>query len=201
MCVCLRLILNQVENITWCQKLRTCKTLFSLRFIERTVCVSMATSTSSSSASQSQNAGSSFPTFLQSNIPVPGKLDLRGNLAVNLKKFRRIWENYEIATHLNKQDSSLRVATLLSCIGSDVLDIFDGLSFDTEADRQDINKVLEKLEAYYIGETNETYERYVFNKRDQQQGESFDSYLSALRSLIKTCNFGTKTTYLETAWS
>ena len=68
---------------------------------------------------------------------------------------------------------------------------FDGLSFDTEADRQDINKVLEKLEAYCIGETNETYERYVFNKRDQQQGESFDSYLSALRSLIKTCNFGT----------
>ena len=146
--------------------------------------VSMATSTSSSSESHSQNAGSSFPTFLQSNIPVPGKLDLRGNLAVNWKKFRRIWENYEIATHLNKQDSSLRVATLLSCIGSDVLDIFDGLSFDTEADRQDINKVLEKLEAYCIGETNETYERYVFNKRDQQQGESFDSYLSALRSLM-----------------
>ena len=51
-------------------------------------------------------------------------------LAVNWKKFRRIWENYEIATHLNKQDSSLRVATLLSFIGSDVLDIFDGLSFD-----------------------------------------------------------------------
>ena len=74
------------------------------------------------------------------------------------------------------------------------LDIFDGLSFDTEADRQDINrvinKVLKKLEAYCIVETNETYERYVFNKRDQQQGESFDSYLTALRSLIKTCNFG-----------
>ena len=147
MCVCLRLILNQVENITWCQKLRTCKTLSRWDLTNGLVCVSMATSTRSSSASQSQNAGSSFPTFLQSNIPVPGKLDLRGNLAVNWKKFRRIWKNYEIATHLNKQDSSLRVATLLSCIGSDVLDIFDGLSFDTEANRQDINKVLEKLEA------------------------------------------------------
>ena len=66
------------------------------------------------------------------------------------------------------------MATLLSCIGSDVLDIFDGLSFDTEADRQDITKVLEKLEEYCIGETNKTYERYVFNKREQQQGESFD---------------------------
>ena len=53
--------------------------------------------TSGSSASQTQNAGSSFPMFLKSNIPVRGKLDLRGNLAVNWKKFRRIWENYEIA--------------------------------------------------------------------------------------------------------
>ena len=60
-----------------------------------------------------------------------------------------------------------------------------------QADQQDIIKVLEKLEVYCIGETNETYERYVFNKCDQQQGESFDSYLSALHSLIKICNFRT----------
>ena len=116
--------------------------------------------------------GFKFPNGNVSTIqyfPVPGKLDLRGNLAVNWKKFRRIWENYEIAMHLNKQDSSLRVATLLSCIGSNILDIFDGLLFDSEANRQDINKVLEKLEAYCIGETNETYERYVFNKRDQHK--------------------------------
>ena len=146
---------------------------------------------SSTSKSQSKNAGSSFPTFLQSNFPVPEKCDLRGNLAVIWKMFRYILENYEIMTHLNKQALSLRVATLFSCNGSDVLDIFDELSFDKEADQQDmhVNKVLEKLEAYCISDTNESYERYLFNKRDQQQGESFDSYLTALCSLIKTCNF------------
>ena len=128
--------------------------------------------TSGSSASQTQNAGSNFPTFLKSNIPVQGKLDLRGNLAVNWKKFRRIWENYEIA-NASKQAG---LKSSRGDIGSDVLDIFDALSFDTGAERQDINKVLEKLEAYCIGETNETYERYIFNKRDQQQSESFDSY-------------------------
>ena len=33
-----------------------------------------------------------------------------------------------------------------------------------------------KLEAHYFGEVNETFERYVFNKRDKLQGESTDSY-------------------------
>ena len=60
----------------------------------------------------------------------------------------------------------------------------------TEKEKEDIDVVLKLLEDYCVGETNETYERYVFNKRDQQQGESFDTYLTSLRSLAKTCNFG-----------
>lgn len=41
-----------------------------------------------------------------------------------------------------------------------------------------------------IGETNATYERYLFNKHEQESGESFDAYLTNLLSLAKTCNFG-----------
>ena len=40
------------------------------------------------------------------------------------------------------------------------------------------------------GETNETYERYCFNKRDQEAGESIETYVASLRSLAKTCNYG-----------
>ncbi len=35
---------------------------------------------------------------------------------------------------------------------------------------------------------NETYERYLFNKRDQRD-ETFESFLADIRSMIKTCNF------------
>ena len=51
----------------------------------------------------------------------------------------------------------------------------------TEKEKEDIDVVLKLLEDYCVGETNETYERYVFNKRDQQQGESFDTNLTSLR--------------------
>jgi len=40
---------------------------------------------------------------------------------------------------------------------------------------------------FAIGEINETYERYIFNRRDQHEGESSEAFLTAIRSLVKTC--------------
>ena len=49
------------------------------------------------------------------------------------------------------------------------------------------------MERHCIGQTNVIYERYCFNNRNQESGESFDAYLTALRTLAKTCNFGPQT--------
>lgn len=81
------------------------------------------------------------------NIPLPSKLELTGNLATNWKKFHRAWNNYEIAARLKDPENpainkSLRTATLLTCIGSDALDVYEGLEFDSEDDKQDIDIVL-----------------------------------------------------------
>ena len=131
------------------------------------------------------------PQVIQPSIPLPAKLEFKGNLAMNWKRFKRLWKNYEVASRLNSQSKELRTATLLTCIGPDILDIFDGLPFATEDDKDDIDKVLELLDTYFIGETNEIYEAYVFNQRVQESSESFDSFLTALRTLAKTCNFNT----------
>ncbi|XP_048745965.2 uncharacterized protein K02A2.6-like [Ostrea edulis] len=131
----------------------------------------------------------SIPVFVNPNIPIPGKLDLKGNLCTNWKKFKRIWSNYETASTLKEKDKEVRTATFLTCIGADALDIFDGLQFDSEDDKKDIDKVLEKFESFCIGQTNETYERYTFYKRDQEINENIDTYVAILRSLAKTCKF------------
>ncbi|XP_068747376.1 uncharacterized protein [Montipora capricornis] len=120
-------------------------------------------------------------------------MDLTGNLAGNWKKFKRMWNNYEV--RLRTKSNELRTATFLTCIGPDVLDIYDGLPFGNDEEKTNIAKVLDLLEKYFIGETSETsrspgYETYLFNKREQDSGESFDAYLTNLRSLAKTCNFG-----------
>ena len=54
------------------------------------------------------------PAVLQ-NVPFPSKLETKGNLARNWKRFRRVWSNYEIASRLVKQPKEERTATLLTC--------------------------------------------------------------------------------------
>ena len=90
-------------------------------------------------------------------------------------------------SQVNKE---LRTATLLTCIGSDALDVYDGFEFASPKQMKDIDIIFQKFEKYCVGETNETYERYCFNKRDQNQNESVDVYATALWTLAKTCNFG-----------
>ncbi len=92
------------------------------------------------SAATAQASGTlEQPRLLQIpiNIPLPSKLELSGNLATNWKKFHQAWNNYEIAARLKDPEhpdvnKSLRTATLLTCIGSDALDVYDGLDFESE---------------------------------------------------------------------
>ena len=72
---------------------------------------------------------STVPLFFQSTTPLLSKLDFKGKLAVNWKKFKRLWTNYEVTSRLNTQSGDLRTATLLTCIGPDILEMYDGLPF------------------------------------------------------------------------
>ena len=124
-----------------------------------------------------------------SGLPFPPQLNLRGNLAVSWKRFKRVWENYEIAAGLDTKENPLRVATLLTCLGPDAIELFDGFTFAEDAEKEDPDKIIEQFENHCVGETNETYERYKFNTRVHELGESIDTYLSSLRKLAKTCNY------------
>ena len=122
------------------------------------------------------------------NIPIPKPLNLTGNVKQNWKMFRRDFTNYEIATKLKGEEMEIRVATLLSCIGSEAMNIFDGLPL-TETERKELPDILTAFERYCIGEVNETYERFIFNSRNQAEGETVEKYVAEIRRLSKSCNF------------
>ena len=65
----------------------------------------------------------------------------------------------------------------------------DFRSFDTPEDTRTVDQIVTAFDSFAIGEVNEPYERYIFNKRHQDESESFELFLSALRKLIKTCNY------------
>ena len=71
--------------------------------------------------------------------------------------------------------------------GQDALDVFNGLAFENDQQRSDLNEILTLMEKHFIGETNVIYERYVFNNRNQN--ESVDDFATKLRTLIKSYNY------------
>ena len=91
------------------------------------------------------------------NIPMPPNLAMRGNISQIWKKWRQVWDSYEVTAHLKTQQDTYRVAAFIMCIGPDALDIYSGLPFESPEDKNNINRVLELMEPHCIGETNIIY--------------------------------------------
>ena len=80
--------------------------------------------------------------------------------------------------------------TLLeNCLSDDVLRTYEGFYFSTPDSQRTTLETIDKFEHYAVGEVNETFERYVFHKCVQSEGETFEQFESDLRVLIKTCSF------------
>ena len=106
-------------------------------------------------------------------IRPPQALSLGPNIVQEWKLFPQKWTNYAVITNLSTQDRAYQVALLLHTLGEDALRIYNGFHFETDEDKHTMDEVLAKFEEFAVGEVNETYKRYLFNKRCQHEGESF----------------------------
>jgi hypothetical protein len=116
----------------------------------------------------------------------------QGDVAGNWDFFKPQWSDYEIATGLDKREESVRLATLRSAMGRECLQILLNLNL-SEEDKKKIDKCLEALENYFKPTRNVVYERYVFNTCVQQSVESAQSYVTRLRKLAASCEYGALT--------
>ena len=142
--------------------------------------------TSSSTAPTSNSTQQVFT----SKVPLPPRLELRGNLAKNWKNWLQTWKAYETITSLHLKPQNYSVATFITCIGPEAIEIHGGLPFASEAEKGRIDKVLELWNNYCVGKTNTIYECYKFNNRSQEPGETIDANATAVRTLTDTCSFG-----------
>ena len=112
------------------------------------------------------------------------------------KSWKQQWENYAIVAKLSSEPPEYRTAMFLHSIGPSALKTYNGMTFEPETDDhaaedpKDLDTLIRKFDNHFIGEVNETFERYHFNKRDQRPDENIYDYVTALRTLAKTCNFG-----------
>ena len=138
---------------------------------------------------ESQNIMATASATLPPGLKPPQPLKKNRKLAANWKRFKRNWDNSSIVARLDQFEEGFKTAMFLLVVGEDGLEIYDGMDFSPETDCEMLKKVVKKFEEFCIGETNETYERFIFNRRNQEENESVDQYVTALRKLPHTCNF------------
>jgi len=125
-------------------------------------------------------------------LPPPPTLEIHDTQAAEKwKRFKRAWTNYSIATGLSEKAESVQVATLLTVIGEEAREVFSTFTdWDHEGDDAKIQPVLAKFEQYCQPRKNIPFERYRFNRRTQEPGETYDQYRTELRKIAENCDFG-----------
>ena len=61
--------------------------------------------------------------------------------------------------------------------------------WEDEGDKNKVDKILEKFEAYCIPQKNIMWQRHLFNTRNQCSDKSFDEYLTDLKIKAQSCKF------------
>ena len=124
------------------------------------------------------------------HIEKPKPLVLSGNVADNWRRFKQRFEIYLTLSGFAEQNNSVKTYALLNAVGDEGLDVYNTFTFQSEADKLKYKDVMEKFEAYCVPKTNVIMERFHFNKCTQNATETADQYITRLKALSQTCEFG-----------
>ena len=125
----------------------------------------------------------------KSTIPLP-QLRLNSQPREEWLIFKQQYSDYRLICGIGAKPKNYQAAVFRSCLGKEEIKIYNSLVYAETEDKDDVELIISKLDAYIIGETNEIYERFKFNKREQKEDESVDTYVTALKELIRSCSYG-----------
>lgn len=104
-------------------------------------------------------------------------------------KWIRRFERFRIASGLELQPEENQVNTLIYTMGDEAEDIVTSLRM-TEEEAGEYVTVKQKLERHFVVRRNVIFERAKFNQRQQEQGETVDSFITSLHCLSEHCGYG-----------
>jgi len=124
------------------------------------------------------------------DLRTPGPLVLAANAADNWRKLLMQFEFYLVAKSKDDKPDKLKVSyMLLHCAGLKVIEEYSHFICNAGEVRECYGDVCCKFKALCEGARNVIYERLVFNKCNQKEGERVDNFVSELKRLSLTCEF------------
>ncbi|CAB4041540.1 Hypothetical predicted protein [Paramuricea clavata] len=78
---------------------------------------------------------------------------------------------------------------LLHVAGLEALEVYNTFQWDTAGDDVKVDKIMEKFDRYWNPRKNLTFDGQSFCTRNQQEGETIDTYITELRNKASRCEF------------
>ena len=103
-------------------------------------------------------------------------------------QWKRRFEQYRSASALDKEEETRQVSALFYCMGEAPWDVLTSTNISSE-DRNKYEPVMRKFDEFFNVRRNVILERAKFNCRSQMAGESAEAYITALYSLVETCEY------------
>lgn len=115
-----------------------------------------------------------------------------GEPTIPWKKWKNVFTHYARVCGVSLS-AERKMSLLLHCLGSEGQEIFEHLPDLPSTESNDLNDYeicLRKLDLHFLPKISTVLERHHFGRRMQRSGESIEDYITALRKLASTCNFG-----------
>ena len=111
----------------------------------------------------------------------------------SIEDFEKRFEFYCVANGIHGDNADKKKASFVTLLGQDTFAKLKTLASPTAISELTLDAIKQHLRNYFCPPTMEIAE---FLKRNQKEQESATDYMSELRRLAKTCDFGV---YLDTA--
>ena len=112
-----------------------------------------------------------------------------GNLRENYRRWSQRFTLYMKATEKDKKPQALQAATFLHLIGEEGLEVYNTFNLSAE-ETDNVDILMTKFREYCDPRKNIVYERHMFFNRSQQPGEKVDNFITDLKRLSSSCEFG-----------
>ena len=122
----------------------------------------------------------------------PQPIKLRsGNISDSWTRFKEQFEWYLQAVSAADANDARKIGLFLTVAGPEAQELYRTFSYETGEDKTKYDTVLSKFETFCTPKRNDIFERYKFRMREQEDGESFEQFLTDLRLKADSCSYGT----------
>jgi hypothetical protein len=125
---------------------------------------------------------------LNMDIPYPERFSFEAQKWPSWKRFQR----FRAASDLASKPQERQIAMLIYCMGDKAEDIFSSYQPPND-DAKVYDTVLQRFDDHFVIQKNIIFKRATFNKRvqEQEEGETAETFITALHKLAETCDYGT----------